>query len=78
MDLRAGAFSGGHELGDAQAGGAGLLQGAEDRFGVDVSGDAPPHRLLTRAFQQLLEPLVQVYFAAVDGDIDPVGRSAYA
>jgi hypothetical protein len=57
--------------------GAGLLQGAEDRFGVDVSGDSPPHRLLTRALQQLLELLVEVGLAAGDGVLDPVGRGAY-
>ncbi|WP_218779649.1 hypothetical protein, partial [Streptomyces scabiei] len=42
MDLRAGAFGGGYQLGDGQAGGTGLQEGAEDRFGVDVSGAPRP------------------------------------
>lgn len=50
---------------------------ARSGCGVDVSGAAPPHRLLTRAFQQLLELLVQFDLAAGDGVLDPVGRGAY-
>ncbi|MET7608879.1 hypothetical protein ABZS96_42310 [Streptomyces avermitilis] len=43
VDLRAGAFGRRHELDDRQAGGTGLQKSGQDGFGVDVSGNAPPH-----------------------------------